>query len=103
LLDVGKRAASAHICETISAVGSLQYGAEKRGRTMRYDSWVAASRDGTIVRYAYKELSDGIAGISAEKGGTFLMILQRSIRAPLSRKQVEWGFRAMVITDSGRS
>ena len=56
---------------------------------MRYDSWVAASRDGTIVQYAYKELSDGIAGISAEKGGTFLMILQRSIRAPLTRKQVE--------------
>lgn len=89
MLDVGKRAASAHIGETISAVGSLHYGAEKRGWKMRYDSWVAASRDGTIVRYAYKELSDGIAGISAEKGGTFLMILQRSIRAPLTRKQVE--------------
>ena len=34
---------------------------------MRYDSWVAASRDGTMVRYAYKELSDGIAGISGKR------------------------------------
>ena len=56
---------------------------------MREDSWISASRGGRIVKYAYKELSDGIAGISAEMDRRFVMILQRSIRAPLTRKQVE--------------
>jgi hypothetical protein len=56
---------------------------------MRYESWTAISPDGKIVRFEYKELSDGIAGISATKGGRFVMILQRSIRAPLTRKEVE--------------
>lgn len=56
---------------------------------MKEDTWDAISNDGRIVRYAYKELSDGVAGISAEKNGRFLLILQRSVRAPLSRKQVE--------------
>jgi hypothetical protein len=41
------------------------------------------------VRFAYKELSDGVAGISAKSDGRFVMIVQRSIRAPLTRKQVE--------------
>ena len=56
---------------------------------MRYESWTAISPDGKIGRFEYKELSDGIAGISATKGGRFVMILQRSIRAPLTRKEVE--------------
>jgi hypothetical protein len=56
---------------------------------MKEDTWNAISTDGRIVKYAYKELSDGVAGISAKKNGRFLMILQRSIRAPLTRKQVE--------------
>jgi hypothetical protein len=56
---------------------------------MKEDSWKVISADGRIVKYAYKELSDGIAGISAKVNGRFLMILQRSIRAPLTRKQVE--------------
>jgi hypothetical protein len=56
---------------------------------VRYDAWIATSSDGRIVKLAYKELSDGIAGISAETDGRFVMILQRSIRAPLTRKQVE--------------
>jgi hypothetical protein len=56
---------------------------------MRHDAWIAASSDGRIVKFAYKELSDGIAGISAETDRRFVMILQRSIRAPLTRKQVE--------------
>ena len=56
---------------------------------MREDSWISASRDGRIVHYAYKELSDGIAGISAKTDGRFLMILQRSMRAPLTRQQVK--------------
>jgi hypothetical protein len=56
---------------------------------MRYESWTATSPDGKIVRFEYKELSDGIAGISAKKDGRFVMILQRNIRAPLTRKEVE--------------
>lgn len=56
---------------------------------MKEDFWIAISTDGRIVNYGYKELSDGIAGISAKLGGRFLMILQRSIRPPLTRKQVE--------------
>jgi len=56
---------------------------------VREDSWNAISHDGRVVHYAYKELSDGIAGISAETCRRFVMILQRSIRAPLTRKQVE--------------
>ena len=56
---------------------------------MRYESWIATSRDGKIVRFAYKELSDGIAGISAKTDARFVKIVQRSIRAPLTRKQVE--------------
>jgi hypothetical protein len=56
---------------------------------MRYESWTATSPDGKIVRFAYKELSDGIAGISVKSEERFVMILQRSIRAPLTRKQVE--------------
>ncbi len=56
---------------------------------MRYESWIATSPDGKIVRFAYKELSDGIAGISAKTDGRFVMILQRSIRAPLTREQVQ--------------
>ena len=56
---------------------------------MKEDTWNAISTDGRIVKYGYKELSDGVAGISAKKNGRFLMILQRSIRAPLTRKEVE--------------
>lgn len=56
---------------------------------MREDSWNAISHDGRVVHYAYKELSDGIAGISADTDRRFVMILQRSIRASLTRKQVE--------------
>lgn len=56
---------------------------------MRYESWTTNSSDRKIVRFAYKELSDGVAGISAKTDGRFVMILQRSIRAPLTRKQVE--------------
>jgi hypothetical protein len=59
---------------------------------VRYDAWIAPSSDGRIVKLAYKELSDGIAGISAETDRRFVMILQRSIRAPLTRKQVDTVF-----------
>jgi hypothetical protein len=70
-------------------LASLQYRAKKRRRAVRYESWTATSSDGKIVRFAYKELSDGVAGISAKTDGRFVMIVQRSIRAPLTRKQVE--------------
>jgi hypothetical protein len=78
--------------------------AEKRCQTMRHDSWVAATRDGRSVKYAYKELSDGIAGVSAEAGGRFLIILQKSIRTPLTRKQVEAFFEPddLELTQSSR-
>ncbi len=64
---------------------------------MRYESWTSTSRDGKIVRFAYKELSDGIAGISAKTDDRFVMILQRSIKAPLTRKQVEAVFERVDI------
>ncbi|MGA7225752.1 MAG: hypothetical protein WB621_04525 [Candidatus Acidiferrales bacterium] len=66
---------------------------------MKEDSWIAISTDGRIVKYGYKELSDGIAGISAKGNGRFLMILQRSIRAPLTRKQVEAVFAQQLRMD----
>ena len=66
---------------------------------MKEDFWIAISTDGRIVKYGYKELSDGIAGISAKGNGTFLMILQRSIRAPLTRKQVEAVFEQFLGMD----
>jgi hypothetical protein len=56
---------------------------------MNVDSWWATSPDGRSVRYAYKELSDGIAAISATIEGWSVMILQRSVRAPMTRAQVE--------------
>ncbi len=56
---------------------------------MNVDSWWTTSADGRSVRYEYKELSDGIAAISATIDGWSVMILQRSVRAPLTRVQVE--------------
>jgi len=56
---------------------------------MRYDSWIARSSDGRSVEFAYKELSDGTAAISAKTDATSVMIVQQSIKAPLTRKQVE--------------
>lgn len=75
--------------ETILGWVSLQYRAKKRRLAVRYESWTTTSNGGKIVRFAYKELSDGVAGISAKTDGRFVMIVQRSIRAPLTRKQVE--------------
>ena len=66
---------------------------------MKEDSWKVISADGTTVKYAYKELTDGVAGISANVNGRFLMILQRSIRAPLTRKQVEAVFEQILRRD----
>lgn len=68
---------------------------------MKEDFWIAISTDGSIVNYGYKELSDGIAGISAKMSGRFLMILQRSVRAPLTRKQVEAIFEQFLCMDHG--
>jgi hypothetical protein len=72
----------------------------ERRSTMKEDTWDTISNDGRIVKYAYKELSDGIAGISAKKNGRFLMILQRSVRAPLTRKQVEAVFEHTRVVQS---
>jgi hypothetical protein len=57
--------------------------------TMKYDSWTTKSSDGRTVEFAYKELSDGVAGVSAKTDLLSVMVIQRSIRAPLTRKQVE--------------
>ena len=59
---------------------------------MSFEYWYATSPEGRIVRYGYKELSDGVAAISATVEGRSLMILQRSLRAPMTRAQVETVF-----------
>jgi hypothetical protein len=56
---------------------------------MREDFWTAVASDGATISYGYKELTDGIAAISAKADGRFLMILEKTVRAPLTRKQVE--------------
>jgi hypothetical protein len=69
---------------------------------MRQDFWIGISTDGRIVKYGYKELSDGVAGVSAKGNGRFLMILQRSIRSPLTRTQVEAVFEQFLSMDHRR-
>ena len=59
---------------------------------MTLDSWSATSRDGRTIQYAYKELSDGTAAISATADGCTTMILQRNLKAPMTRAQVEAAF-----------
>ena len=56
---------------------------------MRYDSWIATSSEGRKVEFAYKELSDGFAAISAKTDEISVMVFERSIPAPLTREQVE--------------
>jgi hypothetical protein len=56
---------------------------------MREDSWSGRLADGRVVKYAYKELSDGVAALSAKVDGRLTMVVQRDIRAPVTRKQVE--------------
>jgi hypothetical protein len=85
----GRRLVAVRRGETIPGWSSLLYRAKKRRLAVRYESWTTTSNGGKIVRFAYKELSDGVAGISAKTDGRFVMIVQRSIRAPLTRKQVE--------------
>lgn len=56
---------------------------------MSFEYWYATSPEGRVIKYGYKELTDGVAAVSATVDGRTLMILQRSIRAPLTRDQVE--------------
>ena len=56
---------------------------------MSFEYWYAISPEGRVVKYGYKELSDGVAAISATVEGRSLMILQKSLRAPLTRAQVQ--------------
>ena len=56
---------------------------------MSFEYWYAISSEGRVIRYGYKELSDGVAAISVTVDGRSVMILQRSLRAPLTRSQVE--------------
>ncbi len=56
---------------------------------MCFEYWYATSPEGRVVRYGYKELTDGVAAISATVNGRSVMILQKSVRAPLTREQVE--------------
>jgi hypothetical protein len=75
--------------ETIRAGSSLSYRVAKDRWKMSFEYWYATSSEGRVIRYGYKELSDGVAAISATVEGRSLMILQRSLRAPLTRAQVE--------------
>jgi hypothetical protein len=56
---------------------------------MKEDSWSGRLSEGRIVKYAYKELSDGVVVLSAEVDGQLTMVVQRAIRTPVTRKQVE--------------
>ena len=56
---------------------------------MSFEYWYATSPEGRVVRYGYKELSDGVAAISATVEGRSLMILQKSLRVPMTHAQVE--------------
>jgi hypothetical protein len=75
--------------ETIRAGSSLSYRVAKDRWKMSFEYWYATSSEGRVIRYGYKELSDGVAAISATVEGRSVMILQRSLRAPLTRAQVE--------------
>jgi hypothetical protein len=68
---------------------SLSYRVAKDRWEMSFEYWYATSPEGRVIKYGYKELSDGVAAISATVEGRSLMILQRSLRAPLTRAQVE--------------
>jgi len=76
---------------------------------MSFEYWYATSPEGRVVRYGYKELTDGVAAISATVDGQTTMILQRSVRAPLTREQVVAVFdenaalRDLTTTEQGRS
>jgi hypothetical protein len=59
---------------------------------MTLDSWSVIAHDGRTIQYAYKELSDGTAAISTTADGCTTMILQRNLRAPMTRAQVEAAF-----------
>ena len=78
-----------YLAETIRARSSLSYRVAKDRWKMSFEYWYATSSEGRVIRYGYKELSDGVAAISATVEGRSVMILQRSLRAPLTRAQVE--------------
>jgi hypothetical protein len=59
---------------------------------MTQDSWSATSPSGRTIKYAYKELSDGTAAVSATVDGQTTMILQRNLKAPMTHAQVEAAF-----------
>ncbi|MGA8304630.1 MAG: hypothetical protein WB723_03075, partial [Candidatus Acidiferrales bacterium] len=79
----------AYFSETIRAGWSLSYRVAKDRWKMSFEYWYATSPEGRVIKYGYKELSDGVAAISATVEGRSLMILQRSLRAPMTRGQVE--------------
>jgi len=56
---------------------------------MNLEYWYATSPEGRLVKYGYRELSDGVAAVSATAEGQTKIIVQRSVRAPLTREQVE--------------
>jgi hypothetical protein len=78
-----------YLGETIRAGSSLSYRVAKDRWKMSFEYWYATSPEGRVIKYGYKELSDGVAAISASVEGRSLMILQRSLRAPMTRSQVE--------------
>jgi hypothetical protein len=55
---------------------------------MNEDTWIGTLPDGRIVKYGYKELSDGVAALSAKVEGRLVMIVQKDVRAPVTREEV---------------
>lgn len=64
------------------------YEGKKVRPIMKEDSWIDTLPDGRIVKYGYKELSDGVAALSAKVEGRLVMIVQRDVRAPVTREEV---------------
>ena len=89
MFDRAKSRVASLFGETIRAGSSPSYRVAKDRWKMSFEYWYATSSEGRVIRYGYKELSDGVAAISATVEGRSLMILQRSLRAPLTRAQVE--------------
>jgi len=67
---------------------------------MSFEYWYATSSEGKAVRYGYKELTDGIAAISATVDGQTMMILQNNVRAPMTREEVEKVFQGAHLAQS---
>jgi hypothetical protein len=83
--------------ETNSVSKSLFHKGHKMRASMKEDSWNGTLSDGRSVKYGYKELSDGVAALSAKVERRLMMIVQKGVRAPMTREQVEWFFEQKLL------